>query len=116
MKVKILSGGYGLRLEGGITRLVTKGSIVEVPEEEAERLIRIGCAEEIQRVIFDESSIPKEALCSLIVDEPDNPDAAEAQDWDAGMTKAQLRKIAEEKGIDIAPGATKAQIIEALGK
>ena len=101
MKVKILSGGYGLRLEGSITRLVTKGSIVEVPEEEAERMILIGAAEEIRTEIPDESV---ERVCDT------------QTEWNADMTKAQLRKIAEEKGIDIAPGATKAQIIEALGK
>ena len=95
MKVKIISGGYGLRREGGRTRLVLKGSIVDLEEEEARYLIENGSAEEVS--CEDAGEAPKAERFS-------------------GLTAAELRNIARERGVLIPPRATKAQIIEALGK
>ena len=101
MEVKILSGGYGMRHTGGGTKLVLKGSIVQLADEEAKRLILIGAAEEIRTEIQAESV---ERVCDT------------KTEWNADMTNEQLRQIAKERGIKLPPRATKAQIIEALGK
>lgn len=46
--VQIVSGGYGYReKENSPTRLVLAGEIISLPEDEADRLVKIGAAEEV---------------------------------------------------------------------
>jgi len=105
MQVRILCGGYGVRLAGKGTHLVLKGAVVDLPEDEAKYLIAKGCAEEIRKAEIEpeEESAPEQ----IAENEPFDADYT-------AMTVSELRKIAKEKGIQLAARATKAQILEAL--
>ena len=113
-KVKIISGGYGVRTNGR-NKLCLPGKIIEVENAEAERLVSLGVAayennavatarEEAQGKQVQESNPEEEA-----------PSSEEKHVKYTIKTKAdELREIGKKCGITFKVGTTKEEMVEAL--
>lgn len=123
-KIKIINGTYGFRPEGSRHPIpVDRGNTCEVPDEEAQRLYRMGVACPAQEDAAPAVATPCEGEESskASVDTPDSESGAEGEEsahLDAEqlkeLTNAKLRELAEEMGIDTAKLKTKAQLIAAI--
>lgn len=115
--VKIVSGTYGYKPKGktGI-KPVSVGGIVTVNEEEAERLVSLGVA-----VILDDNTDGTAKSQVEISNDPNNQpeernDSTRHLDADllATMTNAELKKLAEDMGIDTKKIRAKAGFVAAI--
>lgn len=99
--VRIINGTYAYRPEGAkrLSPVSAGSSPIEVSENEAARLVRLGVAE---RVAAD----------------TDDQDTEEYEDeepkYNAGMKAAELQAIMEAAGLEHKAGMTKAEMVAAL--
>lgn len=123
-KIEIINGTYGFRPVGSRHPIsIDRGGICEVPDEEAQRLYRMGVA----RPAVEEAAPAVATPCegedgsTAGVNPPDSENGAEGEEsahLDAEqlkeLTNTKLRELAEEMGIDTAKLKTKAQLIAAI--
>lgn len=130
-QIRIIQGTYGHRPDGTHRiRPVSAGGLVSVPDEEAERLMRLGVAEPA----LQPCSVGCEAVATLqhgqTVGEPGIRMEAEMPCGEAGaegsaafpldheqlktLTNAKLQELAEEMGISTAKLKNKAELIDAI--
>ena len=139
MKVKITCGGYGYVAPGSkAVRLVYRGEVVDVPESEAKRLVGIGSAALVEDVapktVATAPVGPDNSAASVNMPDGGNDtgansdahsengeDAAaedDASHLDAeqlsGMTVAELKKLADDMGVDVSKCKVKADYIAAI--
>ena len=114
--IKILQGAYGSRDGKGRVHPVFKGERVEVSDQEALRLVRLGVAEIVARSTADspvavqtapdpermpqdsaDGGKPAEAP-TIPVDEPSDSMSVAALER---MTKADLEQMAQDMGVDL---------------
>lgn len=117
--VKILCGGYGLNIRtanGVRTKLILKGQIVELEDDEAEELIRANMAAEAVA-----TSAAGDAPLAPGGDTPPEETALESSgglsldtDQLRQMTNAALSKLAEDMGLDPSRCRTKAELVELI--
>lgn len=124
MKVRIISGAYGYRRDTDASpELILKGRCVDVPEDEAARLVSLHVAEFCEDMTTAPVATPEEPVSGIepgeTMGEVEQP--AEGQETaflDAeqmqGMTVSALKKLAEDMGIDTKKLRTKAQLIAAI--
>lgn len=123
-KIEIINGTYGHRPEGSKHPVsIDRGGFCEVPDEEAQRLYRLGVARPVQESTATAVATPAEgaedggASVTLPADE-NGAEGEETAHLDAEqlkeLTNAKLRELAEEMGIDTAKLKTKAQLIAAI--
>ena len=110
--IKILQGAYGSRDGKGRVHPVFKGERVEVPDQEALRLVRLGVAEIVARSTAYPPVVPQtapdpeqmpqdtagERTPAAPAGEPSDTMSAAALER---MTKADLEQMAQDMGIDI---------------
>lgn len=123
-KIEITNGTYGYRPEGSKHPVpIDRGGICEVPDEEAQRLYRMGVARPVQENPAPAVATPSEGeeIDGASVTPPAVENGAEGEEiahLDAEqlkeLTNAKLRELAEEMGIDTAKLKTKAQLIAAI--
>ena len=121
--VKILCGGYGLRvvsLMGVSTRLVTMGETCEVDREEAERLAFLGLAEivgeEAVATPADGAEAPGTSGDMPYEDGAQSGDMTATLDPDQldTLTVAQLRTLAADMGLDASGCKRKAELVKLI--
>lgn len=142
MQVKILSGGYGLpytyKTKHGTqhgTRLILRGQTVELPEQEAQRLIALGHAAAVADMPVPAAEAPDpdngqdNTTGSDGIDTPDPDKEQETEDEipaaDVGcvepedevdlssLTVQELKALCAEAGIDLKGLNSKAKLIAA---
>ena len=129
VKVKILCGGYGLPATSG-TKLILRGQTVEVPEDEAKRLIALGFAASVEETP-DWSGWKQ--IAEDPIPEPDTPDPDKEQEPEdddpaadgaeiegeedevdlSELTVAELKALCADAGIDLKGLTSKAKLIAA---
>lgn len=130
VNVKILCGGFGLRL-GNTTKLILRNQTVAVPEDEAKRLISQGLAISVENpplVEPDSDNTQHEIANSDDCDTP-NPDEVqetevedpaadegyvESEEDEVDLTKlslAELKELCTEAGINIKGLNSRAKLI-----
>lgn len=123
-KIKIICGTYGHRPEGSKHPVpIDRGGFCEVPEEEAQRLFRLGVARPAGETPAPTVATPpvSEDGDGAGVDPADGGEGAEGAENAhldpeqlKELTNAKLRELAEDMGIDTAKLKTKAQLIAAI--
>lgn len=103
--IKIINGTYGHRPDGSnyVLPITCEDPPISVSEEEAERLIGLGVAE---RVSDSQTAEPEAEAPDLVEDALDRETLK-------GMKLADLKKLAEDGGIDPA-GMKKDALIDAI--
>lgn len=113
--VKILCGGYGLKVlsDSGIrTKLILRGEVCELPDSEAAELIAANMA-------VPAVATPQEREANIGVGE-NTPAAKTPQEGFLDpeqlktMTVAQLKQLAEDMGLDTAACKRKAELIDLI--
>lgn len=109
--VKILCGGYGLPRPHGGKRLILAGQTVALNDTEAERLIALGHA----------APVATEECADFVAEQGANTSAQKASkepligsldpEQLATMTKANLKKLAEDMGLDTSGCNVKADYV-----
>ena len=116
VKVKILCGGYGLRRDGA-TKLIPRGQTVDIPEEEAERLLALGYAETVAgevkaAPVKEPEPVAPDPTESEPAEEPD-ASAEEGEIDPDSLTVAELKDLCRDAGIDIRGLRSKADLLAA---
>ncbi|MGN0444241.1 MAG: hypothetical protein ACI4F5_06485 [Acutalibacteraceae bacterium] len=123
MLIKIIKGTYGLHINGSVVGKDVNSQPFEVDDMTAAELIELGVAECVEKKVATGQTpdSDKESGENLVVDENaisgENNDISEAKvvpEYSTDMTDAELRRIADEFGIEIDERATKAAIVAAL--
>lgn len=104
-KVKIINGTYGYRPQGSNrVKPVGIGGTVDLPEDEAARLVNLKVAEYMACELVDEA--PKD---------PELPDGVVGiPEYNVGMTSKKLREIGELCGLTFKSNMTKDEMVAAL--
>ena len=121
MKIIVKTGGYGYKTDSAI-RLAVRGETVDVPEEEALRLIAAGDAAPAEdlpptRAEAGAPASPAVEACDnmLVEDEPTQAQQAdESGSISASMKAAALRDLMKQNGLPYKVGMTKAEMAAAL--
>lgn len=113
--VKILCGGYGLKVpaETGIrTKLILRGEVCELPDGEAAELIAANMAVPVVATPQESADITGTGENTPAPKTPQegvlDPDQLKT------MTVAQLKQLAEDMGLDTAACKKKAELIERI--
>lgn len=133
MKIKIISGTYGSRPDGGSRVVpVNMGETCDVSQEEAERLVSLGVAQYVASdgVITDDAAVDDDGagvkppddkkLPVFTTDGVAIPDALEIADGHfvadslRQMTNPNLAKLATDLGLDVSKCRVKDDYIAAL--
>ncbi len=113
-KIKIIQGNYGYNNGDSIKVKTPKSEPFNVSDDEAARLVSLGIAEIVgQGSDFIPQDLSGEEMSEKedsIVDSGD----LEMPEYSEESTNAELQAIAKQYGIEIAPKATKAQLLKAL--
>jgi len=121
MKIIVKTGGYGYKTDSAI-RLAVRGETVDVPEEEALRLIAAGDAAPAEdlpptRAEAGTPASPAVEACDNmpVEDEPTQAQQAdESGSISASMKAAALRDLMKQNGLPYKVGMTKAEMASAL--
>lgn len=115
--IRIVNGCYAAHPNGGRLQVIDKGQTVEVPEDEAARLVQMGVAAYVKEPVLmadlPTEPIP-EAAPSDTPDEEENeaPEACEESLED--MPFDQLKQLAKDAGLPVGKLRSRKNIIEAL--
>ena len=115
--IRIVNGCYAAHPNGGRLQVIDKGQTVEVPEDEAARLVQMGVAAYVKEPVLmaDLPTEPvSEAAPSDTPDEEENetPEACEESLED--MPFDQLKQLAKNAGLPVGKLRSRKNIIEAL--
>lgn len=124
MQIRVIKGGYGLKQKGSSSaKLVQAGQTCEVDDAEAKRLVGMGVAEIATTTAATDVATPTDEA----VDEKEGnftPDEKAPTDEPTGafldparletMKNADLKKLADDMGIDSTKCRTKADFIAAI--
>lgn len=124
MKIIIKSGGYGLHTNGGV-KLVLRGSMIDVPEDEAKRLAALGVAELVEAA--------EEAVITAPEDDPEAEPGIDPADYapvvegdgeaypdpytEDGLmlkTNKELEAIITELGLELPKKPNKAALVKLI--
>jgi len=115
--IRIVNGCYAAHPNGGRLQVIDKGQTVEVPEDEAARLVQMGVAayekEPVLMADLPTEPIP-EAAPSDTPDEEEN-EAPEEESLET-MPFDQLKQLAKEAGLPVGKLRSRRNIIDALEK
>ena len=117
MKVRITSGGYGLKKDENRMQLILRGEIVDVPDEEAALLIEQGAAVAVTADSWAGEKPESDGEVSTSASPENNEDgqeSAEGTAYSMDNTAAELKAIMEAEGLKIRSGMTKQEMIDAL--
>ena len=115
--IRIVSGNYGARPAGGRLTVITKGNTVEVPDDEAARLVNLGVAAYVKEPVLMAETVPAPVSEDAPSDTPDEevneaPEAHEESLED--MPFEQLKQLAKESGLPVGKLRSRTNIIKAL--
>ena len=113
-KVKIISGGYGVRINGK-NKLCLSGTMIEVENAEAERLVSLGVG------VYDNKAVataPAEESIKQTQESMSEKEVLSLEErsikYSVKMKADELREIAKKCGITYKVGTTKEEMVEAL--
>ncbi len=116
--IRIVSGNYAAHPDGRL-KVITRGNTVEVPEDEAARLVEMGVAAYVKEpfLMAETPSAPvSESAPSDTPDEEEN-EAPEAPDESLeNMTFDQLKQLAKDAGLPVGKLRSRKNIVDALQK
>lgn len=118
MKVKILCGAYGHHI-GNIVKPVYRGEVVDLGNEEAEDIVKIGAAEYVPEAVSVTIPEPEDIQTGgNLPEEPEAPEEGILATTDGPleeMSFSELKRVAVEIGIEnIGRYRSKAALIEAI--
>ena len=112
--IRIVNGCYAAHPNGGRLQVIDKGQTVEVPEDEAARLVQMGVAAYVKEPVLmaDIPSAPvSEDATSDTPDEEVNEAPEESLEK---MPFDQLKQIAKDAGLPVGKLRSRKNIIDAL--
>lgn len=104
MKIQIISGTYGLRVNSyTVSRKTPDDPPFDVSDDEAKRLVGLGVARIVEKIPTQEE--PDET-------QPDNTETTEELPaYSADMKLAELKEVAAAYGVDASKAKSKAEVI-----
>ena len=121
-KVRIISGTYGHQPEGSkIVKAVSRGETVDLPEDKAERLVKLGVAEYVDAPVNVPDDEPASDSAPIGFDEtpPEDGEVDEAEIVEEiidlnTLSAKELRELGKEYGLTFKANDKKETMIEAI--
>lgn len=112
--IRIVSGNYGARPAGGRLTVITKGNTVEVPDDEAARLVNLGVAAYVKEPVLMAETVPASVSEDAPSDTPDEEVNEAPEESLEDMPFEQLKQLAKESGLPVGKLRSRTNIIKAL--
>lgn len=112
--IRIVSGNYGARPAGGRLTVITKGNTVEVPDDEAARLVNLGVAAYVKEPVLMAETVPAPVSEDATSDTPDEEVNEAPEESLEDMPFEQLKQLAKESGLPVGKLRSRTNIIKAL--
>ena len=121
--IRIVNGCYAAHPDGGRLKVIDKGQTVEVPEDEAARLVNLGVAAYVKEPVLM-ADLPTEPIPEVAPS--DTPDEEENEATDEmipghldeeelrSMPFQQLKKLAADCGLQVGKLRSRENIVKAL--
>lgn len=115
--IRIVNGCYAAHPNGGRLQVIDKGQTVEVPEDEAARLVQMGVAAYVKEPVLMADLPPAPVPEAAPSDTPDEEvnEAPEEESLET-MPFDQLKQLAKEAGLPVGKLRSRRNIIDALEK
>ena len=112
--IRIVSGNYGARPAGGRLTVITKGNTVEVPDDEAARLVNLGVAAYVKEPVLMAETTPEPVSEVAPSDTPDEEENEAPEESLEEMPFDQLKQMAKDAGLPVGKLRSRKNIIDAL--